>query len=499
MKNSVPFSDYESAVLKEWQLQILEKRERNKPAFFVKLFFAQHAGSRTLDVLSNLNTFDYFKMSLQIAHLKLVKKSRLSIFDIATLERMSKFVGKRAMRRLFLKQLTNEDAREDFYLRRLRHMLNLLMADESMRKIVNLTEPVSGSVRKLDAQGVYELDGKVVYSNSPAEIKTFKASWESVASISLDSFGRLFSDKELIINDPGAELSQGFVSGYWNHVVSHPDKAKFATINHVADPHVIYETKAVAGVGRCSSNYWHCVMEYIPALKKCVLESGYTKIIWSKNSPSAATELLRALLPDIELIELEDGQQVHISDAIIPIYGAASFDSMKIPENDRCGMDFENVLASYSDFSPSASEITFGRRVLLVRNVDVAYRKIHNYDDLISDAQILGLEVIDPTELSLQEQIQIFQTCEEIWSFGGAVWANLVFANKETKFFNLVSRPMSLYLVHRYFATIKNLQMKTFVLGSVAMPSPWMSFRDFMHIDISYKSGDLQRIKNLSF
>ena len=499
MKKDVSFSSYEIKVLEEWQSQILQGREKNKPLFFTKLFFSQHIGSRSFRIAGKLNLLDYFKMLLQIVRLKLIRKSRLSIFDIATLEYMARYIGKRAMRSLFLNKLKNEGVREDYYLRRLRHMLDLLMPGESMQRIVNLIGPSSMSLRRIDAQMVYELDGKVVATNSPAFIDAFPTSWKLVESLTLDSFGRLFNNNELFINDPGAELSQDFVSGYWQHIVSHPVNSEMATIIRDVAPQMTHESHAVAGVGRCSLNYWHCVMEYIPAIKKAVLETGCKKVIWSRNSPSAATELMRSVLPEVDVIELDEGQQVQITNAVVPIFGASSFDSMKLPENIRCGMDFENILNTYSGFDQTSSEIVSGRRVILLRKDDVSYRKIDNFSNLINDANLLDLEIIDPAQLTLQEQIQIFQTSEEIWSFGGAVWANLVFANKETKFFNLVSRPMSLYLVHRYFATIKDLQMKTFVLGSGAMPRPWMSFRDYMHIDIAYKSGDLQRIRNLSF
>lgn len=498
MKSSDTYSEYELAVLEEWQMQILEKCRKTDPQFYLKLFLTQQIGQLSVKIFGNLNIFDYIKVCLHVIYLKLHKKSQLSIFDVTSLEFITKLIGKKAIKLFFSDQLQSEKNSNNYSVRRLRHLVNLKMPGESSRKILNLFESDLKVFSKTEGLVVNQLDGEVVETNSQGFFRKYLTSWQPFEYISVDFTGLIFVDGSLVINDPGADLSQDFVSGFWEHVIGHPNNSKFATTK---DPQIlenVYESNAVIGVGRSASNYWHCVMEYIPAITKAIQESGFKRVVWSASSPATATEILRTILPEIELIELKAKQRIHVSNGIVPLLGTASFDDMRFPTIDWCGMDFENILSTYSGFNDSMPRTIAGKRILLLRSANVLYRKVRNFQDLVNDAELLGFEVIDPAQLSLIEQIQIFQTSDEIWSFGGAVWANLIFANKETKFVNLVSRPMSLYLVHRYFAKIKNLKMKTFILDSDANFEPWTSFRDYMHRDIAYKSGDLQRIILLS-
>ena len=491
------YSTYENRIILGWQYIISQQSQKFRPSLYLKAFFNVSLGSPKLG-LSKISTFDAIKICQKMFKY-LISNSVLDSNDLEVVGLAIKFrfAVRFLWKRVLIRNLNlNPNLKNLYSIRKIRHALKIIYPDEQFYKLTKLFEKSNVKFREIPPLPLFRLDGTKLYSNNKNTIKSYDSSWIKKTDVFFDCKGRILSEQEILINDPGADLLNDFVAGFWESLVSHPSNSKMVTVKKIESSKRIISSEAIIGFGRCASNYWHCVMEYIPALVKCVIESGCNTVVWSESSPISTTKLLRILLPKINFIFLKEGEVIHLKEAVIPVFGTTCFDSSVALPSSLCGLDTENILSTYSSLRLNAHKSGV-ERFLLIRSSDANYgKKLLNYDKLIYDANLLGLNVIDPARLSIQEQVKIFQSGDEIWSFGGSVWANLVFAGPKTRFINIVTNPMSIFLVHRYFALINNLNMKTFVIGN-REPFDLETFRDYMHVDLEYQSGDLIRINNL--
>jgi hypothetical protein len=292
------------------------------------------------------------------------------------------------------------------------------------------------------------------------------------------------SDDVIQIPDPAADPKSKFVAGHWNRISSAPGKTKarfLGNLQWTAAIKVIEE--GIDLTGRISGNYWHSLIEYVPRLL-AISDLRERVLIVSKSTPGTVIEAIRFLAPTSEILLIDDGEWIRVRRLVVPRFASRTYDSGVHSAQDMFSIKPE-VLMEISNKLKIASLSDDGvpKRVFLERNSNFRQpRKMVKLREFLQDEGFLSL---DPAELSFQQQMQVFSKAKVIVSFGGAVWANLIFANPNSKYISLTSVSSIAFDMHAEIAKILGLNYQA--IGSkskVPFPERNNYYRFYCHHSI---------------
>ena len=228
--------------------------------------------------------------------------------------------------------------------------------------------------------------------------------------------------------------------------------------------------------GRYPNNFWHFVCEYLPKLRN--VRAGQIVLIPRNLRPDFLSFLL-GLLENLSLKYL-----------IIP-KGAVKFRNLVFIEpavfsvrNQVFSIDVESIiwlrtkLLEINRMAPTFLSKNDGEVYFLLRK---SPRRVIRDKELVRMAKMNGYLLVDPGELSLKQQIEIFQGAKAIIGYPGANWANLIFAHQDLIIYNIVSESASSGTLHQLVSEVSNC-----VFLNVCFDK-----KDFfLSAEISYKSLD---------
>ena len=187
-------------------------------------------------------------------------------------------------------------------------------------------------------------------------------------------------------------------------------------------------------------NYFHWLMETLPRLlliKDCGVDRRVPLLVLEGLHKNLLEALLRCS-DGRESISLPQGKLFKIELLYVPggLSRIVNNYSSKVDEFYDCvinpvGLSFLKDRLTPSMKGPSHAKI------YLKRGGD--HRSLENEADVIEALQSFGFSVVEPGNLSLQEQIDIIHGARIIIGPAGAGMSNLLFANKSTRSLMLVS------------------------------------------------------------
>ena len=485
------WSEYEAAVLHRWRRSI--QRQAIAKGSALEVVAARLVMQCDLTEDSELTDFDTVQRIFRFARRPC---SQVEFYDALSLVDAALRGSRAADAKVEFSKLIGETAelQTDFYVRRVRHALGVTLPNEIRLHIRSLAAEVADKTIDIPAFSVVTPDGKRALSNFANSVPVRSQSWTEIDGLNVLGTGILFDEDAMLLNDPAGDPSRGFIAGWWPHLSSHASSHDSVTLHSV--PGVVerrLET-AVIGATRCGANYWHNLIEYIPAIVRAVDESGCHVVLWRSDTPATATEALLKCR-EVELVNVDSSARVYVERAIIPIFASCSGESPVRPFAEHCGFDVSAVQRTYSALSSvNSRSVSMPKHVLLLRG-EALSRPTKNVQNLIDAAAEDGFTALNPGDLSLDDQIQLFHTAQQIVGFGGASWANLLFSNRYLRVANIVSEPMSLYLVHRYVAHSLNLSLETFVVSASRSPHSYEGFMHYMSTGLDLDSRLWSRIR----
>jgi hypothetical protein len=177
-------------------------------------------------------------------------------------------------------------------------------------------------------------------------------------------------------------------------------------------------------------NFGHWLLEDLPRLRGFEYYQKETgrmpRILIKQNPPSWMIETLRLLgFSSSDWVEW-NGNTATVSRQVIP----------KLNYVHSWGWEYDPVgrkwvsdrMKSNVDFTDSVS---YPDRVFVSRQGQ-SRRKIINFDEVIDALGQFGFQAIRPEELSIVEQIQLFDQAEFIIGPSGSAFANVIFSNDAT-------------------------------------------------------------------
>lgn len=170
------------------------------------------------------------------------------------------------------------------------------------------------------------------------------------------------------------------------------------------------------------TNYFHWLITVMPKL--CLLIKNnylneYPIIICNSFDEKYIQEAFMLLnIPIGNLISQKKYNSIFVNEVIVPSYIGFNVNANKLTA-DLLKDTFKNYI-----------KLSCGKRLLLRRN---GYRKLNNEAEVFSVLSRYGFQIVDNTNLSFKDQIQLFSEAEFVVGPHGANFSNIVFCNKKTK------------------------------------------------------------------
>lgn len=248
------------------------------------------------------------------------------------------------------------------------------------------------------------------------------------------------------------------------------------------------------GIIVCSAhctNYFHWLVETLPRIlqaKKLGLLAEAPLLIPSGLHPNLYRSIEVACDGQASIQRLEEGGNYHINHAIYVSDRSRILDNYETAYWYRFQsvMNPETIQELHTSFTKDLTHHTeMPRRVFITRSKKT--RSLRNEQRLAKLARRAGYEVLDPSSLSFDEQIEYYRSCNVIIATAGAAVANILFCTPQTKIFILVlDFPHLDFYCFSQIADALGLNL-AYVLGSRAYgPTPLEHHDDYSIDEIEF-------------
>lgn len=330
-------------------------------------------------------------------------------------------------------------------------------------------------------------------------LKLTKINSNKIANVQLFGSGIIKKQNtdEIYIPDSAANPSDPFVAGHWNKIIGDQNgAAKVLFFQNDCNQKPIGHIKfGIDATGRCSSNYWHSLIEYLPrTVGNASNELDFFLI--SANIPNSIMEAFRIVHPFCQFIKVPENDFIEVENLSIPDFVTYCKDSSPILAADMFKFDKTSILSlSKTLLSKIPQKNEFGEKIFLYRHSQ--FRNVANQNLLAEKLKKLGFTSLDPLELSFKQQVNLFRNAKILVSFGGATWANLIFCKKGTKVYSIVSEVSSAFDVHRTLAELFELDFKQVIISQrYSRRRIALYFRNFVHSELILTRKSVKFILN---
>jgi capsular polysaccharide biosynthesis protein len=263
----------------------------------------------------------------------------------------------------------------------------------------------------------------------------------------------LLQNGKLVIYEPAAHPKNGLVAGAWKYVTGHPNGAHKALISQ-SYKRIERLAEGVLLSGRCSKNYFHWLIEYMPKFLAIERFKGLSSVplLIEKGLAIQQIELLKIFSGEHTVVEVDSDTILEVERLWVPSIQTNMPDRFDTPywESSVVSLDHirfirERVL---SKLNLLASEgLNRSRRIYLSRR-SVAGRKLINERELEKVFAEYGFECVYPEKLAFAEQVRLFNEAQYIAGPGGAALANSLFCREGATVISIVSGRNKGFSIH---------------------------------------------------
>lgn len=339
---------------------------------------------------------------------------------------------------------------------------------------------------------------------SPDEVSVMQLSKDFLVlqEILLSGAGLICGDNSIFSLDPAFGECE-FQAGLWDKVTVNSD-LKICTLNgnlKTLTPTGRVEM-ALDLTGRCSSNFWHFVCEYLPRIVNANDLPTDLPILISSETPLTCQALLSNFFPKNEKYTVNPNSWVEVGKLISPKFITKCLDSgNEFPEAKFSWVD-ENYLRALKKMNSAyvvSSNFSHADRIYLKRNSrNRTLEDEYRLEDLLIN---YGFEIISPETLSIDEQISIFRQAKILVGVGGAIWANLIFANPELIAISLLSTASAPNDVHLQLSQLLDINFHRVICPTLSEKDyqifSRILYRDYAHSSFVINDAALNELKKI--
>ncbi len=306
-------------------------------------------------------------------------------------------------------------------------------------------------------------------------------------SIILDSSGAF------VLDERAADPAYDFVAGRWNCVFGSPMRWGEALLRlEKGSRREIAEAASL--LGRCSFNYFHALIEYVPrllAVDRIDPDKSLPALV-NDDMPPAATEALEILAGGRTLIPVTADEILEVGRLHIPSFHTFHPDTPALPWLAGSGVHRPTLLEARRRWLDAADAVPGTRKVFLTRPESV--RGLINDRSIVRVARQEGFDLVDPSELSFREQVHLIHGSAVISGVGGAGFANLLFSRPGANVIGLVSEQLAGFSIQAHLANLAGAEFTYLVGSSPTQETDVSHLRDHFHADFRVSPRRFRRL-----
>jgi capsular polysaccharide biosynthesis protein len=295
-------------------------------------------------------------------------------------------------------------------------------------------------------------------------IRSPSSEWLTFDGVDLQGGGTVIRGHELITFEAAADPTLDFVSGQWSTIFGSRLKGNGALVqlSEIEGPSV---PEAILLSGRNDDNWYHWFIEYLPRVLMIPDDiPADVPLLVSSRTPESGLAVLRSLTRR-PIVALDASVRTHVDKLHLVAPTTQILDTTMVSwaggvtMNPAPLMELRRRLRRSVNTSPGAQ-----RRIFLVRNS--RHRGLRNSQRIARIASSNGLELVDPAQLTWEQQCELFSGAELVVGAGGAVMANYLIMPEGSRVIALTSELLEGFVLPALICAVAGVNFE-YVVGSV--------------------------------
>lgn len=306
-------------------------------------------------------------------------------------------------------------------------------------------------------------------------------------------------NSDLLIHERASEPGLGFSSGLFEIQWPHESYGKLNSKKSIIAWKEISVEKIDNGIllgPRVDNNYFKFLIDYVSRLKFLNnLDSSHVyPLLIKKQDLPQLNQIIKILEKDFQIKFIEKNIRYEMQQLIIPTPMNYHPDSTNISWKAASSFDVENLiwLKHYFFKKFKIGEEKSHRKIYI--NSSRSYRVMENQSEVCNFFESLNYEIVDPSQMTFEQQVTLFNQVSHVCGPSGAWIANMVFMPFGSKVTVLISSALKKYRLHANMAKALNLKFN-YLTGTPNSSLLEHSWREgWLHSDYSIRLKDLSKI-----
>jgi Glycosyltransferase 61 len=271
--------------------------------------------------------------------------------------------------------------------------------------------------------------------------------WE-LQNVKLVKGYQVIDDRNYFCYEQAADPVNEFIAGHFDAKAAcrHLEGVSYARVN-ISKYTFQYMDSAFLVSGRCTRNYFHWLVEYLPKLLWFTRDTGidFNNVVLAvdKYMPPQHYQALEFVLNKLNIqnpiVKINPDENIYNFNRLIlcsnPTFIPDGLNEYNYPESSVMNLE---SLAEYRDLMLKCISNEQKRRIYIART-NKMNRKLINEEELIEIFVKHGFEIVYPENYSFEDQINLFNSAEAIAGPAGAAFSNLIFCQSGTKVINFLA------------------------------------------------------------
>lgn len=289
--------------------------------------------------------------------------------------------------------------------------------------------------------------------------------WE-LENIKLLKGYQLIDDSNYICYEKAANPTHKFIAGYSDvkpafRLLDEIPYVK-ASVKHYTFNNDLENVYLLSG--RCSRNYFHWLIEYMPKIlwmcRNTDLDFSQMSIAIDAKMPQQHYQALECILQTLNInnpvVKINPDKYIYnIKKMLVssnPTFIPDSLEEYSYPE--CSGLNLE-TLREFRELFLKGISNSHDRKIYVAR-LGNSHRKLVNENEVIDLFYRYGFEVVYPEKYTFIEQMNLFNSAKYIVGPTGAAFSNLIFCQNNTTVINFLAEQNKEYAIFSNLCTLSN-------------------------------------------
>jgi capsular polysaccharide biosynthesis protein len=336
-----------------------------------------------------------------------------------------------------------------------------------------------------------KLRDALVYTSGPEPLPIPDQKWLVVEDATVQDGGTIVAQGRLVVYEESADPSLDFVSGQWDSVFGSAILTDRALVR-LREKSTRRLREGVLLSGRNDDNWYHWMVEYLTRMFQVDASVPTSApFIVSSRTPRAGIEALETFA-DREIVVIDAALAHEVGRLHVLAPPVQVLDTTRVPWSQGLSMnaaplqEFRRRLG-LGDHSLEGK----GRRVFLRRTS--SRRGLINEPQLAEISSRLGLELVDPSDLTWREQVDLFSSSSLLVGASGAVMANYLLMAPGSRVLALTSDSLADFVLPAALAGISEAAFSYLTGPNESALKDHLALNRWLHSSFSVRHRQFER------